>query len=129
MSKESIIGRKSFDFALNIINLYKELQNSREYILSKQLLRSGTSIGANTREASAAQSRKDFISKLSIALKEARETEYWLSLLKESHMVELDYANYLIKVNELILILTSIIKTSQERKDKITQNSKLRTQN
>lgn len=114
MSRESIIGKKSFDFALQIILLYKELINAHEFVISKQLLRSGTSIGANTHEASAAQSTRDFISKLSIALKEAKETEYWLSLLQESKLVELDYSAYMNEVDELIKILTSIIKTSQE---------------
>lgn len=77
----SVIQEKSFQFALQVIQLYRELQNEREYVLSKQLLRSGTSIGANVEEASAAQSRNDFIAKMSIASKEARETCYWLRLL------------------------------------------------
>ena len=79
---ESIIQKKSFEFALEIIQLYCDLQNKREYVLSKQLLRSGTSIGANVEEASAGQSRRDFLSKMCIASKEARETKYWLRLLQ-----------------------------------------------
>jgi len=75
----NIIKEKSFRFALNIVRLYKELAAKHEFIISKQLLRSWASIGANVKEATAAQSRKDFISKMSIASKEARETVYWLS--------------------------------------------------
>jgi len=87
--KENIIADKTFKFALRIIDVYKELVNSKkEYVLSKQLLRAGTSIGANVNEAIEAQSKADFIHKLSIALKEARETEYWIKLLISS-----DYLN------------------------------------
>jgi len=79
------IQERSFEFSLKIVDLYKNLRYDRkEFVLSKQVLRSGTSIGANIEEASAAQSKKDFISKMNIALKEARETHYWLRLLKES---------------------------------------------
>jgi four helix bundle protein len=111
---ESLIQKKSFEFALEIIRLYLNLQNKREYVLSKQLLRSGTSIGANVEEASAAQSRKDFLSKMSIASKEARETKYWLRLLKQSKMVDVDVTQAINSVNELIRILTSIVKTTSE---------------
>ncbi len=82
--KENLIQDKSFDFALLIIELYKVLTERKEYILSKQLLRSGTSIGANIEEAIAGQSQKDFLSKINISLKEARETRYWLRLLERS---------------------------------------------
>ena len=88
--KDNIIKAKSFKFSLEIIELYKALNEEKEYILSKQLLRSGTSIGANIVEAEAAQSKADFISKMSIASKEARETEYWLMLLQESGLTKLD---------------------------------------
>ncbi|MFH7029977.1 MAG: four helix bundle protein [Heteroscytonema crispum UTEX LB 1556] len=111
---ESLIQKESFEFALEIIRLYLDLQDKREYVLSKQLLRSGTSIGANVEEASAAQSRKDFLSKMSIASKEARETKYWLRLLKESKMVDVDVTQAINSVNELIRILTSIVKTTSE---------------
>ena len=91
-----------------------KLQN--EYILSKQLVRSGTSIGANIQEAGAAQSRKDFISKMSIASKEARETNYWLRLLRDSKLCEdVNFDDILTKSEEIIRILTSIVKTSQKR--------------
>ena len=79
---ESLIQGKSFEFALSVIQLYQGLQAEREYVISKQLLRSGTSVGANVEEATAAQSRRDFLSKMSIASKEARETRYWLRLLQ-----------------------------------------------
>ena len=114
MKENNIILDKSFDFALKIIELYKILKSNNEYILSKQLLRAGTSIGANIEEAIAAQSRKDFIHKLSIAAKEARETKYWLKLLNRSQLVELDYNNYINKSDEIIRILTAIIKTTSK---------------
>lgn len=79
--KDNIIEKKSFEFALRIIEIYKQMKGQREYVLSKQLLRSGTSIGANVREATSAESKKDFIHKMSIASKEAKETEYWLLLI------------------------------------------------
>ena len=114
--KESIIEKKSFDFALKVIELYKKLISQNEYILSKQLLISGTSIGANVVEASAAQTKKDFITKMSIASKEARETKYCLTLLSESKLIEYNFNEYLNDINELIKILTSIVKRSQEGK-------------
>ena len=113
--KQNIIYDKSFAFALKIIELYKILLSNKEYIISKQLLRSATSVGANVTESTAAQSKKDFISKLSISSKEARETKYWLLLLDKSKLVDLDYTEYINDIEEIIRILTSIIKTSQER--------------
>lgn len=112
---ESIIQKKSFAFALEIIRLYSALRGKREYVISKQLLRSGTSIGANVEEASAGQSRKDFLAKMSITLKEAKETRYWLRLLRESHLVEIDVNHELALADELIRILSSIVKTTSER--------------
>ncbi len=111
--KENIIRLKAFDFALLIIELYKQMQNQKEYVLSKQLLRSGTSIGANIEEAVAAISKREFIAKMSISAKEARETNYWLRLIKHSRLVNIDVAEILLKSEELTRILTSIIKTSQ----------------
>lgn len=111
---ESIIQQKSFKFALDIIVLYRKLKDRGEYVLSKQLLRSGTSIEANVEEATAAQSRKDFLSKMSIASKEARETRYWLRLLQASQLVDVDLSQELTHVNELIRILTSIVKTTSQ---------------
>lgn len=112
---DSIIQKKSFEFAQEIIRLYRELQDQREYVLSRQLLRSGTSIGANVEEATAAQSRNDFVAKMSIASKEARETRYWLRLLQESKLVDIDVTSQLIHVDELIRILTSIVKTTSAK--------------
>jgi four helix bundle protein len=114
--KQNLIYDKSFEFSLSIIELYKILLENKEYIISKQLLRSATSIGANVTEATAAQSKKDFISKLAISSKEARETKYWLLLLKKSRLVEgIDYSSYINDIDEIIKILTSIIKTSQRK--------------
>jgi four helix bundle protein len=112
--KQNIIFDKCLDFSLSIIELYKILISKNEYIISKQLLKSATSIGANVSESSAAQSRKDFISKISIASKEARETRYWLILLQKSNLVELDYSEYINKIDEINRILTSIVITTQE---------------
>ncbi len=87
--KKSIIKDKSFEFSLLIIELYKILQSKKEFILSKQILRSGTSIGANINEALAGESRADFVHKMAISSKEARETLYWLELLQKSQFIEL----------------------------------------
>ena len=111
----NVIRDKSYDFALRIIKMHKYMiKNNVEYILAKQLLKSGTSIGANVEEACSAQSRNDFIHKLSIAQKEAFETSYWLILLKDSGEIKKEYADSIIKdCNELISILTSILKTTK----------------
>ncbi len=113
MKKDNVIQEKSFQFALKIIGLYKILIAQKEFIISKQLLRSATSIGANVQESTAAYSRKDFTHKLSISSKEARETKYWLMLLNESDLVEVDLKEYINDVDELIRILTAIVKSSQ----------------
>lgn len=113
--KDNVIQSKSYLFALRCIKLYQFLTlEKREFVLANQVLRSGTSIGANVEEADAAQSKKDFISKLSIALKEAKETHYWIRLLHDSHYLDKNLADSLIKdCTELIAILTSILKTSR----------------
>ncbi len=107
------IKSRTFEFSVQIIELYKYLQiDKKEYMLGKQLLRSGTSIGANVEEATAAQSKKDFIAKMSISLKEARETNYWLRLLKRTGYIQ---KNELIKESEEIMnILGAIIRTSRK---------------
>lgn len=112
--KESIVQNKSFQFSLKIISLFKKLQKEKEFIISKQLLRCGTSIGANIEEALAGQSKKDFIAKMSISSKEARETKYWLRLLEESDLTNIDVTEMLSDIHELIRLLTAIVKTSQE---------------
>lgn len=115
---DNIIAIKSKLFALRIIKLYKYLSNQKnEFVLSKQILRSGTSIGANVREAIRAQSRADFIAKMSISLKEASETEYWLELLTESdYFGKNEGENMMNDCQELISILTKIIKTAKNIK-------------
>lgn len=112
---KNVIADKSFQFALDIIQLYKMLNQKNEFIISKQLLRCVTSIGANVEEAGAAQTHKDFVTKMSIASKEARESRYWLRLLQESNLVKDDYSNYIFSVDEIIKILTSIVKTAQSK--------------
>ena len=112
---ESVVQKKSFEFALLTIRLYCKMRDQREYVLSKQLLRSGTSIGANVAEAYSGQSRKDYLSKMSIACKEARETQYWLRLFQESELVTVDVTEALIQVDALIRILNAIIKTVKEK--------------
>ena len=126
--KNNIILDKTFNFAARIVNLYKYLCNEKkEYILSKQLLRSGTSIGANVNESQAAQSKADFISKMSIASKESRESKYWINLL-----IQTDYLNsndkhtksLINEIEEIIKLLTSIIKSTQSNKIKKVEDDK-----
>lgn len=116
-AKENIIIAKSYSFALKVIELYKYLvSEKKEFVLSKQFLRCGTSIGANVHEAVASESKKDFIHQLGIALKEARETFYWLSLLSDSSYISKDQATDLNNsCEEIIRILNSIILTTKER--------------
>lgn len=117
MEKQNTVLDKSFKFSIRIVKLYKYLiKTHKEYVLSKQLLRSGTSIGANVNEAQAAQSKADFIAKMSIASKEARETQYWINLLIETDYLNKDdcHVNSLkVESSELAKLLTSIVKTSQ----------------
>ena len=113
--RENILKDKSYKFALRIVNLYKHLSvEKKEYVLSKQILRSGTSVGANITEANQAQSKSDFIHKLAISLKEAVETEYWLCLLRDGEFLSTIQAESLLEdCKELIRILTSSIKTAK----------------
>ncbi len=113
MQKNNIIKEKTFAFALLIIELYKICKNQNEFVISKQLLRSGTSIGANVQEATAGFSEKDFLFKMSIASKEARETQYWLELLSKSKIVTFNEEVYKSEINSIVNILTSIVKTLQ----------------
>lgn len=114
--KENVIRDKSFAFAIRIVKLYKHLsEKKKEYVLSKQLLRSGTSIGALVRESEHAESKADFIHKLSIALKEANESEYWLLLLKESSLLsEKEFQSLNKDLEELLKLLTAIIITTKK---------------
>jgi four helix bundle protein len=118
MKQNNLILDKSFAFAVRIVKLYKYLcDEQKEYVLSKQLLRCGTSIGANINEAQAGQSKADFIAKMSIASKEARETNYWIELLIETKYLNIEDTH--VKslkedIEEFIKLLTSIIKSSQQ---------------
>lgn len=116
--KESIIQEKSFKFSLSIIHLYRELSRTDSNPILRQLLRSGTSIGANVNEATAGQTKKDFISKMAIASKEARETLYWLRLLEKSNWYQNDLSQILNESSEIVKILTKIVKTSQANSGK-----------
>jgi four helix bundle protein len=117
-SKPSVLREKSYSFALRIVKLCRHLiEEKREFVLSKQVLRSGTSIGANAAEANQAQSKADFIHKLSIAHKESFETEYWLMLLRDSEYITRLQADSLIDdCCELQKMLTSSIKTAKDNR-------------
>ena len=115
--KNNIVKDKSFAFALDIVSLYSDVTEKKEYVMSKQLLRSGTAIGALIREAEHAESKADFVHKLSIALKEANETDYWIDLLYQSNFISSNtYKKMNLSVIELIKLLVSIIKTSKQNK-------------
>ena len=117
MSKPNVIADKSEDFAVRVVNLSRYLmEEKKEFIISKQIFRSGTSIGANVAESRNAQSPNDFINKMNIALKEADETSYWLRLLKRTGYISTEqYESLYGDVNELISILSSIIKTTRHK--------------
>jgi four helix bundle protein len=115
MSK-SIVKERSYAFALRIVGFCAQLKNDRHFEISNQLLRAGTSIGANVEEALAGTSRKDFFFKMTIASKEARETRYWLHLIRDAALFDGQQVNELISdCHELVLMLTSIVKTGSER--------------
>lgn len=115
MKTDNIIVDKSFNFAVRIVNLYKYLKSSKdESVLSKQILRSGTSVGANINEAICGISKKDFLSKMYIAYKEILETVYWIRLLyKTDYLTEIEYNSILEEANEISKILSSITKTTR----------------
>ncbi len=115
--KENVIQLKTFQFAVRIIKLYKYLvEEKKEFVLSKQILKAGTSIGANTEEAIGGYSKKDFTAKLGIAYKEARETHYWLRLLKETEYIsESEFQSLITDCEEILKILFSIMRTSNEK--------------
>lgn len=114
---DNVIEQKSFQFAIQSVQLYKYLcAQKKEFVLSKQLLRSGTSIGANIAEAQQAQSRADFVSKMSIALKETTETKYWLRLLYSTEYIEKDCFDFIFfRCVEIEKILVSILKTAKNQ--------------
>jgi len=115
---DNVVLGKSSDFAVRVVKLYKHLcDDQKEYVLSKQLLRSGTSIGANINEAQAGQSKADFIAKMAIASKEARESKYWINLLIKTDYLNKDdkHVQTLVsEIDEIVRLLTSIVKSSQE---------------
>jgi len=114
--KENIIVSKSFGFALRILKLSDHLNSKREFVISKQLIRSGTSIGANIRESQYAESRKDFIHKMSISLKEANETKYWLDLIHAGDIItEKLYWSFAKDCDEILKLLTAILNSSKQR--------------
>ena len=114
VKKPNIIKEKSFAFALRIVNLYKFLADKKEFVLSKQLLRSGTAIGALVREAEHAESKADFIHKMAIAQKKANESDYWIELLFQSEYLDKNqYQSMIDDINELQKILSSIILSSK----------------
>ena len=114
--KENIIKDKSFDFTVSVVNLYKVLAyNKKEFVMSRQLLKSGISIGANVREAEFAQSKADFISKMSISLKEANEADYWLDLLYTTKYIDkTKFEEFKPKSTEILKLLISIVKSSKQ---------------
>jgi four helix bundle protein len=121
--KKSLIQEKSYSFALNIIKLYQGLVYRNEYVISRQVLKSGTSIGANVEEALAGQSRADFLSKMSIASKEARETNYWLRLLRDSNLCSTeDFYGLLAESERILKMLTAIVKPLAQKSQPKTKN-------
>ncbi len=117
MKSDNVVQDKSYDFAVKIVKLNQYLVNEKkEYVLSKQLIRSGTSIGANIEEAIGGQSKKDFIAKLSISYKEARESRFWIRLLYDTDYISLNQRDEFISlIDELLRIIGSILKTSKTR--------------
>ena len=118
MKSDNPVAEKSKRFAIRIVKLYKHLVDKKqEYILSRQLLRSGTSIGANVREALYGQTKKDFIAKMCVSLKEGSETEYWLELLHETgYLTQKQFHSIYADCGELMQLLTAIVKTAKSKK-------------
>lgn len=112
---KNIVLEKSFNFGLDIVKLYLSLKDKREYVLSNQLVRSATSIGANITEAQYAQSKKDFINKMSIVLKEANESEYWLNLLSKAEIIiDEEYKKHIKDCIEIKILLINIVRKSKD---------------
>ncbi|MDH6534481.1 four helix bundle protein [Parabacteroides sp. 52] len=113
--KENVVMQKSYGFAIRIVKLYKALCKRKEFVLSKQLLRSGTAIGALIREAEHAQSRADFVNKMNIALKEANESEYWIMLLKDTgYLSDSEYDSIINDCQELVRLTICIVRSSKK---------------
>ncbi len=119
MKEESPIQKRSFAFSLSIVKLYQKLKSENEFVLAGQILKSGTSIGANVEEAVGAQSGKDFFMKITIAYKEARETMYWIRILKDCDYIKKGEALELLdKVQELLKLLGTIQKTVKQNRNR-----------
>jgi len=128
--KKSIVKDKSYAFAVNVVRLAHMLRQHHEFELSKQVVRAGTGIGANVEEALAGISRRDFVAKMSIASKEARETHYWLRLIHDSKVLSPGIVSPMLEdADELLRILTAIVKTSQNGTPPKTKHSQLKTHN
>ncbi len=122
-AKDNPVRDKSFAFALEVIKINRALVEAREYEISRQLMRSGTAIGAIVEEAIGAESRRDFLHKMSMAHKEARETHYWLRLLKASDLIQgFDLSGHLSAASELVSLLTAITRTVKENPSEPTKN-------
>ena len=123
LARRNVVLEKSFAFAVGIVKTGRRLQlEQREWVLSKQLIRSGTSVGANIEEAIAAQSKKDFLSKMSIALKEARETHYWLRVIRDSGLADgVEGEAHIPACQELVRLLSSITLTTRENLEATTR--------
>lgn len=116
---QSPIQQKSYQFSIAIVGLYRQLKEKREFVLAHQILKSGTSIGANVEEAVGAQSRRDFYMKITIAYKEAKETNYWLKLLSDTKFIDQQESSKLINdVNEILKLLTTIRKTVKRNQNR-----------
>ncbi|MEE4257987.1 MAG: four helix bundle protein [Bacteroidales bacterium] len=111
---ESRIPDRTFQFSMGILDFYKKLILEKEFIISKQLLRNASSIGTNVQEASVAYSKKEFAHKMSIASREARETQYWLKILNEGSLVDINLSSYMYEIHSIIIIATAIVKTAQK---------------
>lgn len=113
--KDNLIANKTYSFAVMIVNLSKKLSSQNEYVLSKQILKSGTSIGANVEEAIGGISKKDFRAKMSISYKEARETKYWLRILKDTNYITIEeFDKFNTEITSILKILFKIIQSSKE---------------
>ena len=112
--RENIISELSFDFSLKVIKLHQKLIKQQEFVIFNQLLRSATSIGANIAEALDAISKREFVHKMAIAKKEARESQYWIELLDKSHITRISLQDYNEDIQRIVRILTSIVKTTTE---------------
>jgi len=114
LMKQNPLLDRSFAFAVEMVHLCRKLSEKKEFVISRQLLKSGTSVGANIEEAIAASSKRDFAYRMSVACREARESRYWLRLIATTHLIDADLNPLIEESTELIMILTKIVKTSGE---------------